>query len=197
MFSFNNCGKKIKITAEVLKWLALVAGLILTIVGIVNMTSSRSAQVAAGTTMLIIGLTLVITSWIGSLCLYGFGIIVEAHERQLAVPSHKSSVVTGLAAPVTPPAPVASKVERSVQPLPADPADAPRPAAMPVEHPKETPRVTPQDKVAYALRFSTDEGMKGYLQSCRFEEPVHAEIASCLSANNVRAALTEWLHKHE
>ena len=60
--SFNNCGKQIKVFAKVLRWLAVIVGLIQAMAGLVS------------------GIFLVIAGWIGSLFLYGFGIIVEAHE---------------------------------------------------------------------------------------------------------------------
>lgn len=80
LLSFDNCGQQLKTLSKVLRWLAVIAGLILAVVGLVQSFSGYSAEAAAGIAMLIGGLTLVITGWIGSLFLYGFGIIVAANE---------------------------------------------------------------------------------------------------------------------
>lgn len=80
--SFDNCGQQLKTLSKVLRWLAVIAGLILAVVGLVQSFSGYSAEAAAGIAMLIGGLTLVITGWIGSLFLHGFGIIVAANEEK-------------------------------------------------------------------------------------------------------------------
>ena len=99
--SFDNCGQQLKTLSKVLRWLAVIAGLILAVVGLVQSFSGYSAEAAAGIAMLIGGLTLVITGWIGSLFLYGFGIIVAANEEKTegVASKHASSPKEGSSAP--------------------------------------------------------------------------------------------------
>lgn len=78
--SFDNCGQKIKTLAKILRWVSIVAGAVLFIAGLVQSCSGSSYISATGTVMLISGLSLVFIGWIGSLLLYGFGIIVAANE---------------------------------------------------------------------------------------------------------------------
>lgn len=102
IFTFENCGQQLKTLAKVLRWLGVIAGLILFVVGLVQSGSGSSSEAAAGVAMLIAGLMLVITGWIGSLFLYGFGIIVAANESN-ADDGVKPAVLP--AAPQTPSVP--------------------------------------------------------------------------------------------
>ena len=80
--SFHNTGRQLKTWAVVFRWLCIVVGLILTIYGVVQATSGRSVQEAASVTTLTWGLSLMVVGWVGSLALYGFGIIVAANEEK-------------------------------------------------------------------------------------------------------------------
>lgn len=80
--SFNHTGRQLKTWAVVFRWLCIVVGLILTIYGVVQATSGRYGQEAASVKTLTWGLSLMVVGWVGSLALYGFGIIVAAHESK-------------------------------------------------------------------------------------------------------------------
>ena len=75
LFSFNNCSRKIKTFAKVLLWLMLIAGLIMVVAGIITVIQSL-----AGVALLIGGFAVALSGWISSLFIYGFGVIVAAHE---------------------------------------------------------------------------------------------------------------------
>ena len=79
---YTNVGKKIKTLAKVLAWIGIIASVI---GGIVMMTAgvnitdfsgrtSSASGVVPGLIMMVVG---AVGSWLGSLCLYGFGELVD------------------------------------------------------------------------------------------------------------------------
>ena len=80
-----SCSKMIKATAILLACIALVAGFYLLIDGVSDYIKYSDFQgyaykAEAGMQNAVIGLTCVLSGWVGGLSLYGFGTIVKAHE---------------------------------------------------------------------------------------------------------------------
>ena len=77
----------IKATAILLACIALVAGFYLLIDGVSDYIKYSDFQgyaykAEAGMQNAVIGLTCVLSGWVGGLFLYGFGTIVKAHETK-------------------------------------------------------------------------------------------------------------------
>lgn len=100
--SFDNCGKQIKTFAKVMRWLMIVVGLVLLAVGLVQVLFDDSWSAVTGWVVLGSGAAAALVGWIGSLLVYGFGVIVEANEQKTGKTD-------------TPAAPVRER--RSVQPV--------------------------------------------------------------------------------
>lgn len=109
--AFENCGNQIKALAIVSRWIIVLAGIILAFVGL-------EAMIYGEFLLLAIGISLIVSGWIISLLLYGFGIIVAVHETKLPAPAvmpvpenntpiAQDSTNTQTAAPAVTPAPVA------------------------------------------------------------------------------------------
>ena len=68
---FDNIGAKLKICAQIVCW----AGIVLSVVsGVVLIASGNDSMVFTGILTMVVGS---LGSWIGSLCVYGFGELVE------------------------------------------------------------------------------------------------------------------------
>ena len=197
--SYVLCGQKIKTLANVIKWLGIVLGCVAFITGVI-MVFTDLAWLSS--LMILGGLAVVLLGWINGLLLYGFGIIVDANENKtLATGSVSRADLPVASAPraTVPKAPVAAAPEKKVEKPIERPVEQPAPVErpLPVTRAKVEAPSTPWEKVAYALRFSTNDGMVGYLQKCALEEPVRSEIDACLHAADIRAALKAWLDTHQ
>ena len=192
--SYVLCGQKIKTLANVIKWVGIVLGCVAFIMGVITLIDSAEV----GILVILGGLAVALLGWISGLLLYGFGIIVDANENKiLATGSVSRADLPVASAPraTVPKAPVAAAPEKKAEEPAARPAPVERP--LPVTRAKVAAPSTPWEKVAYALQFSTNDGMVGYLQKCALEEPVRSEIDACLHAADIRAALKSWLDTHQ
>lgn len=86
MVSFDWCSKHIKTLAKVLRWLCLIAGIILIVAGIVMACAEAidygewDEDATEKLLLSAIGVGVGVAGWISSLFIYGFGIIVDARE---------------------------------------------------------------------------------------------------------------------
>lgn len=168
---FDNVGEKIKWIAKVEVWIALVLGVI---AGIALMVLG---SVIEGIIVLIV---LPACAWGGALLTVAIADIDEnlVDIRVLLMQQKKEA-----------PKPV-------VAPVPV-PVVAAAPAAAPKKEEQEAAPVVVDAKavVAYALRFTTDEGMLSHVSRKLNTLPQEdqAALAACLNAANPREALKQWL----
>lgn len=73
--------------AKVLRWISVLPGVIVTFFGLYDALGYNDTKYVS----LVIGIALVVCGWISSLFLYGFGIIVAAHEAKLTAPAVTSA----------------------------------------------------------------------------------------------------------
>ena len=89
LISFDYCSNHIKTLAKVYRWLCLIASIILIITGVVMAFAEAiywGEWDEDATEKLLpsaIGVGIGVVGWISSLFIYGFGIIVDAHENAL------------------------------------------------------------------------------------------------------------------
>lgn len=208
---FSPCGRHLKLLAIILQWLSLIAGPLLSILGLIMCFSRYSDAAQAGIVLVIWGASLLVGGYVLSQCLYGFGIIVNDCEFKLytsrATPAPADSTsLPGKPATTTADMPKmdASTADTpkmdtapSAAPSPQPPAPVKKVRAQSVKLPQAESRLAPGEHIAYALRFTTDDGMISYLRDCQFNEPASTEITACLDSANPRAALAEWLKTHQ
>ena len=167
---YNNIGQKIRYLAF---WGFVVEAISSVVGGIVMLID----QNAVGIVLLIAG---PIVAWVSSWLLYAFGQLVEnvadMNEAQATATARAKQPVAPKAATQATP-----KATPAAQPAPVAAVKAP-PAAIAAHHeePKaaeeapKTPGQSRREKLAYALRYTTDEGMINYLKT--MDDPVVNQI---------------------
>lgn len=128
LYVFDNSGSKLKSVAQALCWIGIILSSIL---GIITMFQ---AQFFAGLIRMIAG---ILSSWIGSLALYGFGELIEkviSIDQKLSAYGQSSNV------PVPPRGytPVSSNAaSHTSTSAPAKPSAAPSPVAEPRDYERD------------------------------------------------------------
>ena len=98
---FNNIGRKIKTLAKVLCWLGIIASVISGIAMVLTGVAFNSASVVrgysatvdaelGGAAAVVGGIVMMVVSWIGSFCMYGFGQLVENSDIRTRVALQQS-----------------------------------------------------------------------------------------------------------
>ena len=161
-FLYNNIGRKI----QHLAFWGFVVEAIGAVVGGVAMLIDENA---VGIVLLIVG---PIVAWVSSWLLYAFGQLVEnvAHmdEAQSTATARAKQPAAPKATPAAQPVPVAA-----VKAPPASNAALSQEPKVAEEAPN-TPEQIRREKLAYALRYTTDEGMINYLKA--MDDPVVNQI---------------------